>query len=43
MVFAVAGRDIAGITGFAGKPHLYPLFDLPPELPASADSDPFLA
>jgi RNA polymerase sigma-70 factor, ECF subfamily len=43
MVFAIAGRNIAGITGFAGKPDLYPLFDLPPELPASADSDPFLA
>jgi RNA polymerase sigma-70 factor, ECF subfamily len=36
MVFAVAGRKIAGITGFAGKPDLYTLFDLPLELPASA-------
>jgi hypothetical protein len=31
------------ITGFAGKPDLYPFFDLPSELPAPADSDPFLA
>jgi RNA polymerase sigma-70 factor, ECF subfamily len=32
MVFAVDGDRIAGITGFAGYPELYPLFELPPEL-----------
>jgi RNA polymerase sigma-70 factor, ECF subfamily len=36
MVFAVVGQEIAGITGFAGKPDLYRLFALPLELPASA-------
>jgi RNA polymerase sigma-70 factor (ECF subfamily) len=33
MVFALAGDEIAGITGFAGKPELFPLFDLPFEPP----------
>jgi RNA polymerase sigma-70 factor (ECF subfamily) len=36
MVFAVASRKIAGITGFAGKPDLYPFFGLRLQLPASA-------
>jgi RNA polymerase sigma-70 factor (ECF subfamily) len=36
MVFAVAGCEIAGITGFAGKPDLYTFFHLPLQLPASA-------
>ena len=29
MVFAVDGDRIAGITGFAGYPELFPLFELP--------------
>jgi RNA polymerase sigma-70 factor (ECF subfamily) len=29
MVFAVDGERIAGITGFAGYPELFPRFDLP--------------
>ena len=33
MVFALADDWIAGITGFARKPELFPLFDLPVELP----------
>jgi RNA polymerase sigma-70 factor (TIGR02960 family) len=32
MVFAVEGNRIAGITGFAGYPELFPLFELPLEL-----------
>jgi RNA polymerase sigma-70 factor (ECF subfamily) len=32
MVFALAGDRIAGITGFAGYPALFPLFGLPSEL-----------
>src|SRR5215216_63823 len=32
MVFAVEGDRIAGITGFAGYPELFPLFGLPAEL-----------
>jgi RNA polymerase sigma-70 factor (TIGR02960 family) len=32
MVFAVDGEQIAGITGFAGYPELFPLFGLPAEL-----------
>jgi RNA polymerase sigma-70 factor, ECF subfamily len=32
MVFAVDGDRIGGITGFAGYPELYPVFDLPSEL-----------
>jgi RNA polymerase sigma-70 factor, ECF subfamily len=32
MVFAVEGDRIAGITGFAGYPELYPAFGLPDEL-----------
>jgi RNA polymerase sigma-70 factor, ECF subfamily len=32
MVFALAGDRIAGITGFAGYPELFPVFDLPAEL-----------
>jgi hypothetical protein len=32
MVFAVDGDRIAGITGFAGYPELFPLFELPAEL-----------
>jgi RNA polymerase sigma-70 factor (ECF subfamily) len=32
MVFAVDGDRIAGITGFAGYPELFPLFGLPSEL-----------
>ena len=31
MVFAVDGDKITGITGFAGDPELFPLFDLPIE------------
>jgi RNA polymerase sigma-70 factor, ECF subfamily len=33
MVLAVEGDRIAGITGFAGYPELYPAFQLPIELP----------
>jgi RNA polymerase sigma-70 factor, ECF subfamily len=32
MVFAVEGDRIGGITGFAGYPELYPVFELPSEL-----------
>jgi RNA polymerase sigma-70 factor (ECF subfamily) len=32
MVFAVDGDRIAGITGFAGYPDLFPVFELPTEL-----------
>jgi RNA polymerase sigma-70 factor, ECF subfamily len=32
MVFAVDGDRIGGITGFAGYPELYPVFELPSEL-----------
>jgi RNA polymerase sigma-70 factor, ECF subfamily len=32
MVFAVEGNRIAGITGFAGYPELFPAFGLPAEL-----------
>lgn len=32
MVFAVDGDRIAGITGFAGYPELFPVFELPTEL-----------
>ena len=32
MVFALDGDRIGGITGFAGYPELYPVFDLPSEL-----------
>jgi RNA polymerase sigma-70 factor, ECF subfamily len=32
MVFAVDGEQIAGITGFAGYPELFPLFGLPTEV-----------
>jgi RNA polymerase sigma-70 factor (TIGR02960 family) len=32
MVFALEGDRIAGITGFAGYPELFPVFDLPSEL-----------
>jgi RNA polymerase sigma-70 factor (ECF subfamily) len=32
MVFAVEGDRIAGITGFAGYPELFPRFELPREL-----------
>jgi len=32
MVFAVDRDRIAGITGFAGYPELFPVFDLPTEL-----------
>jgi RNA polymerase sigma-70 factor (ECF subfamily) len=32
MVFAAAGDRIAGITGFAGYPELFPVFDLPTAL-----------
>jgi RNA polymerase sigma-70 factor, ECF subfamily len=32
MVFALEGDRIAGITGFAGYPELYPVFELPTEL-----------
>jgi len=32
MVFAIAGNRIASITGFAGDPELFPVFDLPLEL-----------
>ena len=32
MVFAVEGERIAGITGFAGYPELFPVFGLPTEL-----------
>jgi RNA polymerase sigma-70 factor, ECF subfamily len=32
MVFALEGERIAGITGFAGYPELYPVFGLPDEL-----------
>ena len=32
MVFALAGEAIAGITGFAGYPQLFPALGLPPEL-----------
>jgi hypothetical protein len=32
MVFAVAGDRIAGITGFAGNPELFTVFELPTEL-----------
>ena len=31
MVFAVDGDRIAGITGFAGYPELFPVFGLRPE------------
>jgi RNA polymerase sigma-70 factor, ECF subfamily len=31
MVFAVEGDQIAGITGFAGYPELFPVFELPTE------------
>ena len=31
MVFAVEGDRIAGITGFAGYPELFPVFELPTE------------
>ena len=31
MVFAVDGDRIAGITGFAGYPELFPVFGLQPE------------
>jgi RNA polymerase sigma-70 factor (ECF subfamily) len=34
MVFAVDGDRIAGITGFAGSPELFPLFGLPDHLPS---------
>jgi RNA polymerase sigma-70 factor, ECF subfamily len=33
MVFALEADRIAGITGFAGNPDLFPLFELPTELP----------
>jgi RNA polymerase sigma-70 factor (ECF subfamily) len=33
MVFAVAEDRIAGINGFAGNPELFPVFELPAELP----------
>jgi RNA polymerase sigma-70 factor, ECF subfamily len=36
MVFAVGGDRIAGITGFAGNPELFPAFELPDELPPLA-------
>lgn len=36
MVFAVDGDRIAGITGFAGYPELFPLFELPAELSSGA-------
>jgi RNA polymerase sigma-70 factor, ECF subfamily len=32
MVFALEGDRIGGITGFAGYPELYPVFELPSEL-----------
>jgi RNA polymerase sigma-70 factor (ECF subfamily) len=32
MVFALDGDRIAGITGFAGYPELFPVFDLPVEI-----------
>jgi hypothetical protein len=32
MVFALDGDRIGGITGFAGYPELYPVFELPSEL-----------
>jgi RNA polymerase sigma-70 factor, ECF subfamily len=32
IVFAVEGDRIAGITGFAGNPELFPVFELPSEL-----------
>jgi RNA polymerase sigma-70 factor, ECF subfamily len=32
MVFAIAGDRIAGITGFAGYPQLFPRFELPAQL-----------
>jgi RNA polymerase sigma-70 factor, ECF subfamily len=32
MVFAISGDRIAGITGFAGDPELFPVFDLPLKL-----------
>ncbi len=32
MVFALDGDRIAGITGFAGYPELFPLFELPSKL-----------
>jgi RNA polymerase sigma-70 factor (ECF subfamily) len=32
MVFAVEGDRLAGITGFAGYPELFPVFELPTEL-----------
>jgi RNA polymerase sigma-70 factor (ECF subfamily) len=31
MVFALDGDQVAGITGFAGYPELFPRFELPPE------------
>jgi RNA polymerase sigma-70 factor, ECF subfamily len=36
MVFAVGGDRIAGITGFAGNPELFPVFELPDQLAPSA-------
>ena len=32
MVFALDGDRVAGITGFAGYPELFPVFELPSEL-----------
>jgi hypothetical protein len=32
MVFALDGDRIAGITGFAGYPELFPVFELPAEI-----------